>query len=165
MLRTGMRLAVLSLVVAAAGLDIAGVKTTYEQVKKGSGAKVERGSTVKVHATGTVAETEKKFWSTKDAGQVWAARCLSPPRPLSLSLTFAHRAHAQQPFEYQAGMGKVIKGWDQGCLGMRVGEVRTLRIPSDEGYGAAGFPAWGIPKDATLLFEIEVLEIKADKEL
>ena len=61
----------------------------------------------------------KKFWSTKDAGQ--------------------------KPFTYQAGVGGVIKGWDQGCLGMQIGEVRKLRIPADEGYGAGGFPAWGIP--------------------
>ena len=76
----------------------------------------------------------KKFWSTKDAGQ--------------------------KPFTYQAGVGGVIKGWDQGCLGMQIGEVRKLRIPADEGYGAGGFPAWGIPAGATLIFEIEILKIE-----
>ena len=110
------------------------MKTTYTVVKEGTGdAVVAKGSKVKVHATGTVIETEKKFWSTKDKGQ--------------------------QPFEYSAGVGGVIKGWDQGCLGMKVGEVRQLTIPADEGYGANGFPAWGIPAGATLLFDIEVLKI------
>ena len=106
---------------------IPGVKTTYTVVKEGTGdAVVAKGSKVKVHATGTVVETEKKFWSTKDKGQ--------------------------QPFEYSAGVGGVIKGWDQGCLGMKVGEVRHLTIPADEGYGANGFPAWGIPPNGGLYF-------------
>merc|ERR1712204_147423 len=49
---------------------------------------------------------------------------------------------------YQAGVGKVITGWDQGCLGMKIGEERKLVIPAAEGYGAGGFPAWGIPPGA-----------------
>ncbi|EGB08636.1 hypothetical protein AURANDRAFT_8640, partial [Aureococcus anophagefferens] len=91
------------------------------------------GSNATVHATGVVKETGKKFWSTKDPGQ--------------------------QPFSYQAGVGGVIKGWDQGCLGMTVGEVRELVIPADEGYGANGFPAWGIPPGGTLNFTLECLEV------
>jgi hypothetical protein len=47
----------------------------------------------------------------------------------------------------------------QGCLGMQVGEVRKLDIPAEEGYGAGGFPAWGIPPGGGLLFELECLEI------
>jgi len=43
----------------------------------------------------------------------------------------------QKPFTYQAGVGGVITGWDQGCLGMSIGEVRNLKIPADEGYGAS----------------------------
>ena len=46
---------------------------------------------------------------------------------------------------------------------MKMGEVRKLRIPADEGYGAGGFPAWGIPPKATLLFEIELLEVNGNK--
>ena len=96
-------------------------------VTEGAGDKVvAKSSKVKVHATGTVIETDKKFWSTKDKGQ--------------------------QPFEYTAGVGGVIKGWDQGCLGMKLGEVRQLTIPADEGYGASGFPAWGIPPNGGLYF-------------
>ena len=62
-----------------------------------------------------------------------------------------------------AGDG-VIVGWDQGCLGMKLGEVRQLTIPSTEGYGANGFPAWKIPPKATLSFEIEVLKISGGKK-
>ena len=51
----------------------------------------------------------------------------------------------QKPFTYRAGVGGVIKGWDQGCLGMARGEVRLLIIPAAEGYGDRGFPSWGIP--------------------
>jgi hypothetical protein len=50
----------------------------------------------------------------------------------------------------------VIKGWDFGCLGMKLGETRRLSIPAEEGYGAGGFPAWGIPPNGSLDFEIEV---------
>ena len=81
-----------------------------------------------------VQETGKKFWSTKDPGQ--------------------------QPFSYQAGVGQVIKGWDQGLLGMKLGETRQVIIPGPEGYGPKGFPAWGIPPDATLVFTIECLSIQ-----
>ena len=75
--------------------------TTFEIKVPGRGGKaIAKGSNATVHATGVVKETGKKFWSTKDPGQ--------------------------QPFSYQAGVGGVIKGWDQGCLGMTVGEVREL---------------------------------------
>jgi len=113
---------------------LAGIKTTYETVKEGQGdVLVTKGARVTVHATGVVQQTGKKFWSTKDAGQ--------------------------RPFEYQAGIGGVITGWDKGCLGMKLGEVRKLDIPAEEGYGAGGFPQWGIPPGGGLEFEIEVLKI------
>ena len=66
----------------------------------------------------------------------------------------------QKPFTYQAGVGKVITGWDQGCLGMQVGEERELTIPAKEGYGNGGFPAWGIPPGGTLNFTLECLKIE-----
>ncbi|KAJ9465202.1 Peptidyl-prolyl cis-trans isomerase FKBP12 [Diplonema papillatum] len=114
--------------------SIPGLATTYQVLKEGSGQQVSKGNTVTVHATGIVKETNKKFWSTKDAGQ--------------------------SPFTYKAGVGGVIKGWDQGCLGMNLGEVRNIVIPANEGYGANGFPAWGIPPGATLNFEIEILKVQ-----
>lgn len=123
-------------------LEIPGFKTTYEMVTAGTGTPVRKGDTVFVHATGKIAfsdeKTGKQFWSTKDKDQ--------------------------GAFEYKAGLGKVITGWDQGCLGMQLGEVRKLTIPAAEGYGAKGFPDWGIPPGATLLFEIEILDIKINHE-
>eukprot|EP00993_Chasmostoma_nieuportense_P006849 NODE_7516_length_432_cov_6.026230_g7350_i0.p1 GENE.NODE_7516_length_432_cov_6.026230_g7350_i0~~NODE_7516_length_432_cov_6.026230_g7350_i0.p1 ORF type:complete len:133 (-),score=47.18 NODE_7516_length_432_cov_6.026230_g7350_i0:33-386(-) len=113
---------------------IPGYKTTTRTITPGDASQeVKKGQTVTVHATGIVQNTGKQFWSTKDAGQ--------------------------SPFTYQAGVGKVITGWDQGCLGMKLGEVRQLIIPADEGYGANGFPAWGIPPGGILDFTIEVLKI------
>mmetsp|Transcript_2950 Transcript_2950/g.6839 ORF Transcript_2950/g.6839 Transcript_2950/m.6839 type:complete len:118 (-) Transcript_2950:42-395(-) len=111
-----------------------GCETLYEILKEGEGDKVvEKGNTVTCHAKGVVKETDTKFWSTRDPGQ--------------------------KEFMFQAGIGSVIKGWDQGCLGMKQGEIRKLEIPSHEGYGASGFPAWGIPRNATLIFEIEIIKI------
>ena len=114
---------------------VPGFKTTFSIIKAGeaSGEAVSKGSSVTVHATGVVVETGKKFWSTKDPGQ--------------------------QPFSYVAGVGQVITGWDQGLLGMTVGEERLVVIPADEGYGEGGFPQWGIPAGGTLEFTLEVLSI------
>eukprot|EP01059_Diplonema_ambulator_P030714 TRINITY_DN5365_c0_g1_i2.p1 TRINITY_DN5365_c0_g1~~TRINITY_DN5365_c0_g1_i2.p1 ORF type:complete len:118 (+),score=26.13 TRINITY_DN5365_c0_g1_i2:52-405(+) len=113
--------------------SIPGLQTTFKILKAGAGRVVAKGDTVTVHATGIVQESNKKFWSTKDPGQ--------------------------SPFQFKAGVGQVIKGWDMGCLGMAIGETRNIVIPAAEGYGAGGFPAWGIPAGATLNFEIEVLSI------
>ena len=115
------RLALFTAAMSTAGArEIAGYKTTYEVVTEGKGAAVvSKGDSVTVHAKGTVAESQKKFWSTKDAGQ--------------------------QPFTYKAGVGGVITGWDQGCLGMKIGEVRKLGIPAHEGYGAPRLPGVGHP--------------------
>eukprot|EP00658_Telonema_sp_P-2_P064322 TRINITY_DN5325_c0_g1_i6.p3 TRINITY_DN5325_c0_g1~~TRINITY_DN5325_c0_g1_i6.p3 ORF type:complete len:141 (+),score=19.14 TRINITY_DN5325_c0_g1_i6:229-651(+) len=119
----------------AAGTALPGYKTTYTvtQAAPVGTERVRVGDTVTVHATGIVKETGKQFWSTKDANK---------------------------PFTYQAGVGRVITGWDQGCLGAAVGESRRLDIPAGEGYGANGFPAWGIPPNGGLVFEIEVLSIQ-----
>jgi FKBP-type peptidyl-prolyl cis-trans isomerase FkpA len=70
------------------------------------------------------------------------------------SLTF------NRPFEFTIGGGEVIKGWEEGVAGMKVGEKRKLVIPSALGYGSAGSPPT-IPANATLLFEVELLSIKS----
>merc|ERR1719324_2095076 len=114
--------------------SIPGYRTTYVVVSAGQpGAAVRPNNKVTVHATGVVKETGKKFWSTKDPGQ--------------------------QSFSYQAGVGQVIKGWDQGLLGMKMGEERKVTIQGPEAYGAKGFPAWGIGPNATLEFTLEMLKI------
>ncbi|XP_064602290.1 peptidyl-prolyl cis-trans isomerase FKBP2-like [Liolophura sinensis] len=69
-----------------------------------------------------------------------------------------------QPFTFTLGAGQVIKGWDQGLLGMCEGEKRKLVIPSDMGYGSRGAPP-KIPADATLIFEVELLSIERKDEL
>lgn len=103
----------------------------YEDVKQGTGEAAAAGKTVSVHYTGWLTDG-KKFDSSKDRGQ---------------------------PFEFPLGGGRVIKGWDEGVQGMKVGGVRKLTIPSDLAYGSRG--AGGvIPPNATLVFEVELLGVR-----
>jgi FKBP-type peptidyl-prolyl cis-trans isomerase len=97
----------------------------------GTGAEAATGNLVKVHYTGTL-EDGTKFDSSLDRGE---------------------------PFEFPIGQGQVIKGWEEGVVGMKVGGKRKLVIPSDLGYGDAGSPP-KIPGGATLVFEIELLEVR-----
>ena len=103
----------------------------YTDVTVGTGPEAKSGNTVTVHYTGTLTN-EKKFDSSKDRGK---------------------------PFTFNLGAGEVIKGWDEGVAGMKVGGTRLLRIPSDLGYGASG-AGGSIPPNATLLFEVELLGVK-----
>ena len=67
--------------------------------------------------------------------------------------------HGGTPFEFTLGAGQVIKGWDQGVLGMKIGEQRKLTIPSDLAYGPSGIPG-AIPGGATLIFTVELVSFK-----
>src|SRR5579862_3965816 len=83
----------------------------YWDLKEGTGATASAGKSVSVHYTGWLAKDGKKFDSSVDRGQ---------------------------PFMFQLGAGQVIKGWDEGVSGMKVGGKRQLRIPPELGYGARG---------------------------
>ncbi|MGD9891645.1 MAG: FKBP-type peptidyl-prolyl cis-trans isomerase [Dehalococcoidia bacterium] len=103
----------------------------YEDIKVGDGAQPQAGQTVSVHYTGTLTDGTK-FDSSRDRGQ---------------------------PFSFRLGTGEVIKGWDEGLSTMKVGGQRKLTIPPDLGYGARG--AGGvIPPNATLIFDVELLDVK-----
>lgn len=103
----------------------------YEEITVGDGDTAEAGQTVVVHYTGWL-EDGTKFDSSKDRNM---------------------------PFDFNLGAGQVIKGWDEGVAGMQIGGTRKLTIPSDLGYGAQG--AGGvIPANATLIFEVELLELR-----
>ena len=105
------------------------------ELTEGSGAEATAGTHVTVHYTGWLQQSDgsagTKFDSSKDRNE---------------------------PFDFPLGAGHVIKGWDEGVQGMKVGGVRKLVIPAALGYGARG--AGGvIPPNATLIFEVELLEV------
>jgi FKBP-type peptidyl-prolyl cis-trans isomerase FkpA len=107
----------------------------YQDVSVGEGAEAAAGQHVTVHYTGWLRNDDgtagNKFDSSKDRND---------------------------PFEFKLGAGHVIRGWDEGVQGMKVGGTRRLTIPADLGYGARG--AGGvIPPNATLIFDVELLAV------
>jgi FKBP-type peptidyl-prolyl cis-trans isomerase len=103
----------------------------WKDLTVGTGATPAAGQTVFVHYTGWLTDG-KKFDSSRDRGQ---------------------------PFTFPLGRGRVIKGWDEGVATMKVGGRRELLIPPDLAYGARGFPG-AIPPNATLRFDVELLDVK-----
>lgn len=106
-------------------------KLEVKDLVVGKGAEAKAGDSVKVHYVGTLTDG-KEFDSSKKH---------------------------DSPFDFVLGAGRVIKGWDQGVAGMKVGGKRKLTIPPSLGYGTRGSPPV-IPPNATLVFEVELLEVK-----
>lgn len=101
-----------------------------EDIKEGTGSAVKSGDTIVIHYKGTLTDGTK-FDSSYDRGQ---------------------------PFETTIGVGQVIEGWDKGIIGLKVGGKRKLTIPPSMAYGAQ--QVGNIPPNSTLIFEVELLEIK-----
>jgi FKBP-type peptidyl-prolyl cis-trans isomerase FkpA len=105
----------------------------YEEITVGEGAEAQAGQNVTVHYTGWLQNADgsagSKFDSSKDRND---------------------------PFEFPLGAGRVIKGWDEGVQGMKIGGKRKLIIPAELGYGARG-AGGAIPPNATLIFDVELL--------
>jgi len=116
--------------------NITSLQVTDQKV--GTGATAASGTQVSVHYTGWLYDPKaadkhgKKFDSSKDRGE---------------------------PFSFKLGARQVISGWDQGVAGMKVGGTRTLVIPSELAYGSRG-AAGAIPPNATLVFDVELLDVR-----
>jgi FKBP-type peptidyl-prolyl cis-trans isomerase FkpA len=127
-------------VMGCAGDDMSsGITTLAKQdVTPGTGAEATKGKIVRVHYTGWLYSTSApnnrgaKFDSSKDRAE---------------------------PFDFNLGAGEVIRGWDEGVEGMKVGGTRILTIPPSLGYGASG-AGDVIPPNATLIFEVELLDVR-----
>ncbi len=102
----------------------------YWDIKAGTGAEAKPGHKVKVDYTGWLTNG-KKFDSSV----------------------------GKRPFEFMLGAGQVIKGWDEGVAGMKVGGKRQLKIPADLAYGPRGVPQAGIGPGATLIFDVQLLSV------
>ena len=120
----------------SAPMKVTGAPTTtasglqYWHIVVGTGETAKPGVNVQVHYSGFLTNGQK-FDSSRDRGE---------------------------PFVFPLGAGQVIKGWDEGVAGMKVGGQRQLRIPPELGYGAAGAPG-AIPPNATLIFDVELLGV------
>ncbi len=102
-------------------------------LRPGQGVLPRAKQTVTVHCRGMLHATRKEFWST----------------------------HAtNQPFSFVCGVGQVVRGFDEGVMAMRLGEKSELVCSADYAYGPKGFPAWGIPANAALIFEVELLRLE-----
>jgi FKBP-type peptidyl-prolyl cis-trans isomerase len=101
-----------------------------EVLKEGSGPEVKPGQYVSVHYTGWL-DNGIKFDSSVDRGE---------------------------PIQFRLSTGRVIRGWDMGLVGMKVGEKRKLTIPPDLAYGSKGYPPM-IPPNSTLIFDVELMNI------
>ena len=108
-----------------------------QDTKVGEGRVAEKGLTISVHYTGWLLDATKN----DKKGQ-----------------KFDSSLDRREPFNFVLGVGQVIKGWDQGFDGMKVGGSRTILIPSEMGYGSRG-AGGAIPPNADLIFEVELLEI------
>lgn len=106
-----------------------------EILRAGDGETAKDGDFVVVHYVGTLTDGTK-FDSSRDRGQ---------------------------PFPFALGSGQVIPGWDQGVAGMKIGELRKLTIPPELAYGERGLGP--VPGNATLIFEVELMEIKSWEEV
>jgi FKBP-type peptidyl-prolyl cis-trans isomerase len=104
-----------------------------EDIRVGTGAEATPGKTVSVHYVGTLHADGKKFDASRDRGKL---------------------------FSFQLGAGRVIKGWDQGVVGMKVGGLRKLTVPSHLAYGANGVGNGLIPPHSALVFEVELFEVQ-----
>jgi FKBP-type peptidyl-prolyl cis-trans isomerase FkpA len=82
-----------------------------------------------------------------------------PSRPDNKGAKFDSSRDRNDPFSFRLGAGQVIRGWDEGVAGMKVGGRRTLTIPSNMGYGASGFGG-DIPPNAALVFDVELLDVR-----
>jgi FKBP-type peptidyl-prolyl cis-trans isomerase len=112
------------------------VKTTasgvkYTTLKEGTGAVAKSGQRLTLHYVGTL-EDGRKFDSSRDRGK---------------------------PYQANIGVEEVVRGWDEAVPGMKIGEIRKLTIPPNAGYGAQGHPP-AIPPNATLIFEIELIDVQ-----
>ena len=103
-----------------------------EEITEGTGKSPTKGQTVVVHYTGWLTDG-KKFDSSVDRGE---------------------------PFEFKIGVGQVIQGWDQGVLTMKTGGKRKLTIPPELAYGSKSVGGGLIPANSTLIFEVELLDLK-----
>ena len=111
---------------------------TKQDARVGSGNEAVAGREVTVHYTGWLYD---------------------PSRPDNKGSKFDSSRDRNDPFKFRLGAGQVIRGWDEGVAGMKVGGRRTLTIPSNMGYGARG-AGGDIPPNAALVFDVELLDVR-----
>lgn len=127
------------LVVGSATPGPAAESLIVNDTKVGTGREATSGSTVYMHYTG---------WLYRPLAKNMRGRQFDSSIPRG------------EPLDFVLGTGRVIKGWDQGIVGMKVGGKRTLIIPSELAYGSRPAPGGGIPANSALIFDVELIDVK-----
>jgi len=127
-------------------------QAAFSQTKQGTTGATELVKSEVIIGTGEEATVGKM------AEVHYTGWLFDPAGPLNKGKKFDSSRDRNSPFSFLLGAGRVIKGWDKGVVGMKVGETRELMIPASLGYGDNDFGP--IPGGSTLVFEVELLEIK-----
>lgn len=130
---------------------------TLAACKKADAPPATTSPAVALQKIDTVAGTGKEATAGTTAVVHYTGWLYEPSAQLQRGAQF-DSSRGRSPFSFELGGGQVIKGWDEGVQGMKVGGTRTLVVPPEMGYGASG--AGPIPANATLIFEVELLDVR-----
>lgn len=149
----------LTAIFVALGMNVGITNLAFAEAVKQEKSTMTDAKITELIKTDTKVGTGKEAVNNKLVIVHYTGWLYDPKAPKNRGTKFDSSVDRGQPFDFMLGAGQVIKGWDQGVAGMKVGGHRTLIIPSEMGYGARG-AGGAIPPNATLMFDVELLDVK-----
>ena len=148
-----------TLILAITLLALAGLAIAQTAPAKKAAAKPTTSGPTKVTGAPTKTASGLEYWGTGAVAQSGKHVKVDYTGWLTNGKKFDSSVGSGKPFDFMLGASQVIKGWDEGVAGMKVGGKRQLRIPPDLAYGAAGYPPV-IPANSTLIFDVQLVDVK-----